>query len=217
MRNALPETYLLYNDLLFEHQRKQVDSILEEIYVNKQRYSTDLLWEVDQEIGGIGGYCMPCDPKKNPYPGGQYRELFRPLQYARTEIEVSNIHLHSKYVVMNSGLHLEAVARLGLAHFKLLGSIRYMNSTLGKAVRVLSSVNVIPQYIIDGLFQFVNLYNKSKHEVNQDNDRERLFMPDDAIVCYLAARVIGFEVLSILGHESTGYIYKIDKTIFEGI
>ena len=56
---------------------------------------------MDKEIDGIGGYGMPSDPKKNPFPSGEYRELFRPLQYARSEIEVTTVHFHSRYVVMN--------------------------------------------------------------------------------------------------------------------
>lgn len=90
-----------------------------------------------------------------PFPGGEYRRLFRPLQYARSEIDISNIHMHSKYVVFNSGLHLEGVVRLLLSKYKIFGSIRYMNSTLGNATKALKNVRSIPNDLIEGLFCFV--------------------------------------------------------------
>lgn len=217
MKEALPESIVLYNSIFLDKQKKDIQQIVDEIYSNVNTYSTKLLWKVDKEIGGIGGYCMPCDPIKNPFPGGEYRELFRPLQYARSEIDITGLILHSKYVVLNSGLHLEAVIRLVLRKYKFLGNIRYMNSTLGNATKTLSSVGSIPKDLIDNLFAFVKIYNKSKHEVNQDNSRERLFMPDDAIIGYLAARIIGVRLLKILGHDSIKFEYKIDENRFKGL
>lgn len=29
-------------------------------------YRTEILWKTDALIGGIGGYCMPANPVKNP-------------------------------------------------------------------------------------------------------------------------------------------------------
>ena len=112
MKSALPESINLYNSIFSDKQKSDIQKILDEIYKNIDNYSTKVLWEVDKEIGGIGGYCMPCDPIKNPFPGGEYRELFRPLQYARSEIDITGVYIHSKYVVLNCGLHLESVVRL---------------------------------------------------------------------------------------------------------
>lgn len=103
MKSSLPESFILYQRILSEKQRSAVEKILDEINTNIKTYSTDLLWEVDKDIGGIGGDYMPCDPKRNPFHG-EYSQLFRPLQYARSEIEINNVHLSSRYVVSNSGL-----------------------------------------------------------------------------------------------------------------
>lgn len=217
MKSALPESITLYNSIFLNKQKKNIKQILDEIYTNVNTYSTKLIWKVDKEIGGIGGYCMPCDPIENPFPGGEYRELFRPLQYARSDIDITGVHLHSKYVVLNSGLHLESVVRLLLKKYKFLGNICFMNSTLGKATNDLSRVSAVPKDLINNLFLFVKIYNKAKHEVNQDDSRERLFMPDDAIISYLSARVIGVRLLEILGHDSIKFEYSIDKSRFKGL
>lgn len=217
MKLALPESIALYNSIFSDKQKNDIGQILDEIYTNIDTYSTKLLWEVDKEIGGIGGYCMPCDPTKNPFPGGEYRELFRPLQYARSEIDITGVQLHSKYVVLNSGLHLESVVRVALKKYKFLGNIRFMNSTLGNATKKLSNVESIPKALIDNLFAFVKIYNKSKHEINQDENRERLFMPEDAIISYLAARIIGYRLLEILDHDSIKSEYGIDESRFKGL
>lgn len=215
MKSALPESINLYNSIFSDKQKSDIQKILDEIYKNIDNYSTKVLWEVDKEIGGIGGYCMPCDPIKNPFPGGEYRELFRPLQYARSEIDITGVYLHSKYIVLNCGLHLESVVRLALKQYKHFGNIRYMNSTLGNATKTLEKINAIPNYIVKNLFLFVKIYNKSKHEVNQDNSRERLFMPDDAIIAYFAARIIGVKLLELLAHNSIKFEYPIDESRFK--
>lgn len=210
MKLALPESITLYNSVFSDEQKNSIRKILDEIYTNINTYSTILLWEDDKDIGGIGGYCMPCNPIKNPFLGGEYRELFRPL-YARSEIDITGIYSHSKYIVLNCGLHLEAVVKLILRRYKFLGNIRYVNSTLGNATRILSTVDIIPKGLINDIFLFVKIYNKFKHEVNQDNSRKRLFMPEDDIIAYLAARIIGVRLLEILEHDSIKFKYEIDK------
>ncbi|WML51693.1 hypothetical protein RCG17_19980 [Neobacillus sp. PS3-12] len=213
MGTPLQDTKNLFDSIFSHKQKQQVVDILKEINENINEYKTDFLWGFDKEIGGIGGYCLPCDPKLNPYPAGEYRKLFRPLQYARSEIEIINVHFHSRYTVIYSGMHLEEVVRIVLKRKKILG-IRYFNSTLGKAAHILSKEQSIPRFLIDGLFYFVKNYNLSKHEVNMDEERERLFIADDAIICYLAARIIGHELLKLIEHDSTKYIYSIDTTEF---
>jgi hypothetical protein len=41
----------------------------------------------------------------------------------------------------------------------------------------------------------LSLYNSAKHEVNHDLNREWRFAPGDALICYIAARIIGNEML----------------------
>lgn len=36
----------------------------------------------------------------------------------------------------------------------------------------------------------------SKHEVNQDDSRERLFTSEDALIAYLTARMLGVNLLT---------------------
>jgi len=124
--------------------------------------------------------------------------------------------MSSRYIVFYSGLHLETVVRLVLAKIKILGNLKYMNTTLGRATKKLQKSGGIPDELIEGLFHFVPIYNKSKHEVNQDEDRKRLFMPSDAIIAYLSARILGFQLLKIINHDSTKYNYEIDKSKFKG-
>lgn len=219
MKFALPESITLYNSIFSNGQKKAIKQILNEIYKNIDVgiYSTKLLWETDKEIGGIGGYCMPCDPIKNHFPGGEYRKLFRPLQYARSDIDMAGVYLNSRYIVSNCGMHLEASVRLILKKYKFLGNLRFMNCTLGTATNKISSIKDIPNDLIVNLFHFVKIYNKSKHEVNEDDNRKRLFMPDDAIIAYLASRIIGVKLLEFLRHDSIKFEYKIDESKFEGL
>lgn len=134
---------------------------------------------------------MPADPRFNPFPGGVERQLFRPLQYARSEIDICDIRIHSRHVVYYSGMHLEAVLRLYLSKSKILGNLRFFNSTLGKAAHEIDKMNLFDKALIEALFKFITLFNKAKHEVNMLKDRPRLFSVADAVVCYFSARIIG--------------------------
>lgn len=75
----------------------------------------------------------------------------------------------SRYIVQYAGMHLEAVAREYLMQTQKLGKLRNYNSTLGKVIHQISSLQTLNETSIQSLFQFVSLYNMSKHEVNQDD------------------------------------------------
>lgn len=214
MKYALLETLFIYDKLLCEEQKSQIQNFLDEVHTKKEKYEPAVLWQLDQKIGGIGGYCMPADPKRNPFPSGINREMFRPLQYARAEIDICDIRLHASQVVHYSGMHLEAVLRLYLRETKTLGNIRFFNSTLGKAAHEITKTNIFDCVIIDALFKFIALYNKAKHEVNMFEDRPRLFSEADAIVCYFCARIIGQTVLLKLGYKESEAAYEINKEEF---
>ena len=98
MKAALAETSYIYNVVFSDEQRRQIQAFLDEIKTKKEKYSPEMLWQMDQKIGGLGGYCMPPDPKINPFPGGINRELFRPLQYARSEIDICDVRMHARYI-----------------------------------------------------------------------------------------------------------------------
>lgn len=190
MDNMLEESKWLYKNLLNEKQRQMIDGTILKLQDGIEEHLLSPLWEIDEEIGGIGGYNMPKNPLDNPFPGGIEREFFRPLQYAACELE-RGITYSCRYVVHYSGMHLEAVSRQYIINQQTLGTLRNFNSTLGKATHKISSLRKLDPMVIEGMFKFVTLYNFSKHDVNQDDSRKRLFYPEDALVAYIAARKIG--------------------------
>ena len=215
MRNLLSESKILFNEAFNEEQQKVVGKLILEAEEGEKDIFLKSIWEYDQYIGGIGGYSMPPNPIYNPYPGGEYRELFRPLQYARSDMHHDlQYYSHHRNIVMMSGMHLEGVLRAVLKKTKTFGSLRYATITLGKATNEIKKMNIQPPAVINSLYAFVKLYNKSKHEVNHDEERERLFDLSDAIVCYLAARVIRVKLLVSIEHDSVFYEYKINDATF---
>lgn len=119
-KDTLPETKMIYEQLLSDKQQCDIQAFLRELELKQGNYKTDILWKMDQKIGGIGGYCMPAHPTMNPFPEGPNRELFRPLQYARLRIDICDIRIHSREVVLYSGMHLEAVSRFFLGRINAI-------------------------------------------------------------------------------------------------
>ena len=79
----------LYNKLFDEAVKEGINEFLRQDFDNKdEKYKTDMLWEIDALIRGVGGYCLPSSSSKNPYPAWIERELYRPLQYAKEEIDL---------------------------------------------------------------------------------------------------------------------------------
>ena len=196
---ALSESKELLNLLLTEVQKEVIDRAVKEIKENPENYNIDFFWKLDSSIGGIGGYCIEFNTTFNPFPAGLNRDLFRPLQYAWADIEVGkDIYSHARHAVQDSGLHLEWVVkyvawktsnRIGRANL----SIKKM--TLGQGIKILEERKVLSFNLIRPLYIFLKLYNKSKHDVNQDEERERLFSPADALISYISVRIIGRELL----------------------
>lgn len=203
------ELQKLFDTILPEKFKIVITNFIEEVVLREDKYSCKELWVADQMLGGIGGYCMPANPVSNPYPSGQKRTLYRPLQYARSEIEICDVRIHARYAVQMCGMHLEAVCRLYLQNRKTLGPLRFGNTTLGKAVQQMQSMQEIDSDIIDGLFAYISVYNRSKHEINQDDSRERLFNAYDAVVGYYSARILGLTILRILNVTESFGFYKI--------
>ena len=69
--------------------------------------------------------------------------------------------------------------------------MRFHNTTLGKAVASIEKTNKMGSEIIEQLYLFVKVFNRSKHEVNQSYERSRLFNPKDALVSYFTVRILG--------------------------
>lgn len=210
MKGALPETQIIFNKLLNDNQQKVILKTLENIHENKSDYSLSEYWKIDELIGGIGGFNLPVNPIINPFPFGIKRSIFRPLQYAYSEMEIRDIRYTSRYVVMYSGMHLEAIIRYLLINKRFFGKIRNYNLTLGKAVNKINALNIIDKKTIYCLYKFINLYNKSKHEVNQYQERERLFSPADALVIYMGARILGNEILRMIDLKDLDSRFEIN-------
>jgi len=196
---ALPESKELLNPLLTNVQKEIVERAIKEIKENPESYNIDFFWKLDTSIGGVGGYCMPFDPTRNPFPTGIGRSLFRPLQYAASDIEIGkDIYFHARHAVQDAGLHLEMVTGFVLWNTSnRIGkiSLPFKKLTLGQSISELEKRKVLPQHLIAPLNLFKELYNKSKHDVNQDEERERLFSPADALIGYISARILGKEFL----------------------
>ncbi|MEE0862967.1 MAG: hypothetical protein U0L79_08305 [Lachnospiraceae bacterium] len=199
----------IYDMFLGESVKQGIDEFMEQNIENSEIYVTDCLWKADCTIGGIGAYCMPANPVKNPFPAGVERELYRPLQYARSDIDICDVRMHARYVIESVGMHLEAVCRLYLKRQSTLGVFKYNSTTLGKAVRKIEKIGEFNDDIIKAFFDFVAIYNRAKHEINQSEDRERMFNAYDAIVAYFAARELGLIVLRELGVPESFNMYAI--------
>lgn len=199
----------LYNKLFDETVKEGISEFLRQDFDNRdEKYKTDMLWKIDALIGGVGGYCLPSSSSENPYPAGIERELYRPLQYAKEEIDVGYGRVNARYIIAMSGMHLEAACRLLLMN-SVLDEFRFSNCTLGKAVHRIEKKKLLDGNVIQALYDFVQIYNRSKHEVNQDETRERLFSTDDAIVAYFATRILGVSILQKLGREESFKVYDI--------
>lgn len=199
----------LYDKLFDKDVKEGISEFLRQDFDNKDRkYKTDMLWKIDALIGGVGGYCLPSSSLRNPYPAGIERELYRPLQYAKEEIDFGYSRLNARYIIDMCGMHLEAACRLMLMN-SILDEFRFSNCTLGKAVHRIDKKKMLDDNIIQALYDFIQIYNRSKHEVNQDETRERLFSTDDAIVVYFATRILGVNILQKLGRVESYKVYDI--------
>ena len=198
--NALIESTGLADLLLSLEQKHIIETATREINERPDAYNLDSFWALDSSIGGIGGYCMPFNPTDNPFPAGVGRTLFRPLQYAAANIEwnkgLVNGCMNTRSAVEFSGMHLETVTKYVIERSApVLYAMKYRKSTLGHSVDFLEQREKIPHDLIRPLGLCADLYNKSKHDVNQDEERDRLFLPADALISYIAARILGKELL----------------------
>lgn len=205
------ELQKLFDTILPENFKIAITTFIEDVVSLEDKYSCKELWIADQMLGGIGGYCMPANPVSNPYPSGQKRALYRPLQYARSEIEICDVQMHARYTIQMCGMHLESVCRFYLQNRKKLGSLHFRNTTLGKAVQQMQSMKEIDSSTIDSLFAYVDVYNRSKHEINQDDSREHLFNAYDAVVGYYSARILGLDILRVLNVAESFGCYEITE------
>ena len=203
----------LYNNLLTDNVKQGIDKFFQQDLDDPDYcYKTDCLWKTDQELGGVGAYAMPSDPCKNPFPGGEKRSLYRPLQYARSSIDICDVRKFARDVIRNSGMHLEAVSRKYIdGRPEKFKEILPKHTMLGRAIQKINKKDEIEPNIKKSFEQFVTIYNMSKHEINQDESRERMFNAKDAIVFYFSARILGLYLLRRMECEDSFGIYEIKE------
>jgi len=151
-------------------------------------------WRLDASIGGIGGYCMPLDPAQNRFAGGVARELFRPIQYAASEIGHYANGCMARDAVWYSGMHLEAVTKYWVSKtMSPLDANHYRRLTLGQSIAILKQGPNATNEIIKPLSNILTVCNPAKHEIPQD--RDRMFTAGDALVVYVSSRILGTRIL----------------------
>jgi len=206
----LEQTKKLYK-IFNEEQKNKINSIIQEIESQGSNYKTNKLWEFDQTLGGIGGYCQGCDPAKaNHFQGTEFRNVYRCLQYVRSNIDILDINFTAKYIIQECGHHFEEVIKLYLKKVNKLSLIKVYKYPLGKLLQYVINKKIFKDDIINKLKLFLDLYNISKHEILSGKSLDRTFHADDAIICYFACRIVGKEILLIVDNEREKEIYEIN-------
>ena len=70
--------------------------------------------------------------------------------------------------------------------------------------------NIFEENITNELKLFVDLYNISKHVILSNDDLDRTFHADDAIICYFACRIVGKKILLMIDEKKEKEKYEID-------
>lgn len=194
-----------------EEQSNNIKSIIEEIEKDGQDYKTTNLWRFDQTIGGIGGYCQGCDPaKSNPFQGTEFRNAYRCLQYIRSDIDILDVNYTARDIIENCGHHFEESIKIYLKKNKKIKWMKTSTYPLGKLLRYITDKNIFEEKITEKLKLFVDLYNISKHEILSNDELDRTFHADDAIICYFACRVEGRKILMLIDSENEQQTYEIN-------
>jgi hypothetical protein len=201
-------------DFLFnDNQKIQIKEIVKEIEENPRNYRTDKLWKFDQSIGGIGGYCINPDPcKQLLFQGQNLRNTYRCLQYARANIEITDVLFTSRQVVQQCGLCLEECLKLVVMN-GFVSELVNSKKTFGQLVNTVMKKCFLDEKIIKKLEMFIPIYNISKHGILtniENNEIKRTFSIEDAIVTYLICRMIVQEIMLVIDREHANFTYEIN-------
>ena len=155
----LEQTRKLY-EIFNEEQKNKINLIIGEIESQGSNYKTNKLWEFDQTLGGIGGYCQGCDPARaNHFQGTEFRNVYRCLQYVRSNIDILDINFTSRYVIKDCGHHFEEAIKLYLKKTNKLSLIKVYKYPLGKLLQYVIDKKIFKEEIINKLKLFIDLYN----------------------------------------------------------
>ena len=124
-------------------QNDTIDSIIEDIKKAGDNYKTIELWEFDQSLGGIGGYCQGCDPaNSNPFQGSIYRNAYRCFQYVRADIDILDLNYTARDIIENCGHHFEEAIKIYLRFYKKIEFFKVRKYPLGKLLNYISDKNI---------------------------------------------------------------------------
>lgn len=178
--------------------------IIERCYQDKERQRE--IWEYDKKIGGFGGYAAPLNPTINPFNSlGDYRNVFRSLQYARSDMFYCN---RARHIIIDAALHVETLVKITLSKNKLIKFV-YNKREFGRNIEQLYIEGIIDDNLYERLNDLRKLLNYAKHDT--DPNRDNTFDSKDAIIFYFETRIIGNELLKILKHPTCGIIYDINE------
>ena len=170
--------------------------------INSQRF----IWEYDQKIGGYGGYAAPLNPTINPFNRlGDYRNVFRSLQYARCDMFFCN---RPRNIILDASLHIECLVKLVLSKYKIFSFI-HNKRELGKNIEQLYKDRIIDEEMYYRLDNIRKIMNLAKHDT--DSKEKITFDYMDAIIFYFEIRKIGLELLKLLNRPSYNKIYEINE------
>lgn len=138
------------------------------------------------------GYCQGCDPARaNHFQGTKFRNVYRCLQYVRSNIDILDINFTARYVIQECGYYFEETIKLYLKRTNKFSLIKVYKYPLGKLLKYVIDKKIFKENIINKLKLFIDLYNISKHEILSDENLDRTFHADDAIICYFVCRIVG--------------------------
>ena len=164
------------------------------------------IWNYDKQLGGFGGYAAPLDPTVNPFNKlGDYRNVFRSLQYARCDMFMG---CRPRNIIIDSAIHVETLIKLVLSTnliYKFISNKR----ELGKNIHDLYRRNIIDDDLYSRLDNYRKILNLAKHDT--DPVEENTFDYEDAVVFYFETRNIGKILLGLLNHYSLYKEYEIEE------
>lgn len=201
------ETRIIVNNYYSEEDKKlfcKFAKIIKKNYQNKETQRQ--IWQYDQKIGGFGGYSAPLNPTVNPFNHlGDYRNVFRSLQYARSDMYYCT---RPRHIIIDAALHIETLVKLVLSQNKLFKFI-YNRREFGRNIEQLYKESIIDEQLYERLNNLRKILNFAKHDT--DSKRENTFDAEDAIVFYFETRKVGNELLKILNHPSCNKIFEINE------
>ena len=178
--------------------------IIEKDYQNKETQRE--IWKYDQSIGGLGGYAAPLNPTANPFNSwGDYRNVFRSLQYARSDMFYCT---RPRHIIIDTALHIETLVKLVVSNNKIMKFI-YNHRELGKNISQLYKESIIDDALYERLDYLRRILNYAKHDT--DPNRDNTFDYEDAIIFYFEWRYVGNELLKLLKHDTFGKTYEIKE------